>query len=442
MLVIAYYFPPMGLSGVQRTLKFVKYLSKYGWKPIVLTTPDDTPYYAFDESLLDELEEDIRHGKVIIYRTEADPSLKNASKKGRLLNLPGQRWQRLRSKIAQILRQPDSRIGWKDIALKTAEKIINEHQIDAVFATAPPYTDFLVAREIKERFGIPYLIDYRDGWVDNPVLNYYLTPWHKRKARQMEYEVLRASDSITTANRRMKEILLENYLFLDWNDVAIIPQGFDPEDIERAMAIAEKLKQPEVFRLTYSGAFYVGRSPKPLLEAIREAIKEHPGLEQVLELNFVGVLQKEYKKLIKKMKLEHLVVEQGYMTHLESVAQLLASDVLWLTMSDDLSAPGKLYEYFGTRQPILGMVPKQSHVERQLLDYKNALLAEPDNIDEIKSALVQYYTAWKNNALPRTADEDFVKRFDRIALTKDLAMQLTLMSGSLDGEIKKLRRRG
>ncbi len=440
VLVIAYYFPPMGLSGVQRTLKFVKYLPQFGWKPIVLTTPVDTPYYAFDDSLLEEIREEIEAGRIEIYRTAADPSLKGVSKKGRLLKLPAQGWQRLRSKIAQIIRQPDSRIGWKELAVQTAEQILSDHKIDAIFSTAPPYTDFLIARELKERYAIPYLVDYRDGWVDNQVLNYYLTPMHKRKAREMEYDVLRASDSIATANRRMKEILLEHYIFLDWNDVNILPQGYDPEDIERAEPIARSIKEPNVFKLTYAGAFYVDRSPKALFQAVREAIKIKPELEKVLQLNFVGILQKEYKKLIRKMKLEHLVHEQGYMPHIESVAQLLSSDVLWMTMSDDVSAPGKLYEYFGTGKPILGFVPKQSHVERQLLEYGNAVIAEADNVPEITKALLNYYELWKQDSLPVSTNEAFIEKFDRMSITKDLATILTFMSGSLDGEIKKLRR--
>src|SRR5947209_15602061 len=98
----------MGLSGVQRTLKFVKYLPQFGWKPIVLTTPDDTPYYAFDESLMEELRDQIEAGKIIIYRTEADPSLKKQKKGGKVMHLPARWWQRMRSKIVQVFRQPDS----------------------------------------------------------------------------------------------------------------------------------------------------------------------------------------------------------------------------------------------------------------------------------------------------------------------------------------------
>ena len=441
VLVIAYYFPPMGLSGVQRTLKFVKYLPQFGWKPIVLTTPIDTPYYAFDDSLLSELEEEINSGKVIIYRTEADPSLARAKKSGRLLKLPRQWWQRLRSKLVQIFRQPDSRIGWKEIAVKKAEEIFADHKIDAIFSTAPPYTDFLIACELKKKYDVPYLMDYRDAWVDNPVLNFYLTPFHRRKARKIEYGALRASDAITVANRRMKEILLSNYIFLDWNDVFILPHGFDPDDMEKAKLSAANLVKPDTFTLTYSGAFYAGRTPKFLLQAAKEAIAEEPELGRCLDLNFVGVLQNEYKKLVKKMKLEENVTEQGYLPHLESVMQLLASDILWMTMSDDLSAPGKLYEYFGTRKPVLGLVPKGSHARRMLTEYGNAKIAEPENVTAIKEALLEYFELWKAWKLPVASDEEFLKKFDRQFLAKELALQLTFMSGSLDGEIKKLRRK-
>jgi glycosyltransferase involved in cell wall biosynthesis len=441
VLVIAYYFPPMGLSGVQRTLKFVKYLPQFGWKPIVLTTPSDTPYYAFDESLLEELQDEIDSGKIIIYRTDADPSLKRAKRTGKILKLPRQWWQRMRSKVIQVFRQPDSRIGWKEIALTKAEEIFAEHKIDAIFSTAPPYTDFLISRDLKDKFNVPYLMDYRDAWVDNPVLNFYLTPFHRKKARKIEYEALRASDAITVANRKMKEVLLSNYLFLDWNDVFILHHGYDPEDIEKAKLLAANLVKPDTFTITYSGAFYVGRSPKAILQAVKEAIAEVPELGGCLDLNFIGILQKEYKKLVKKYKLEKNVTEEGYLPHTESVAHLLASDVLWMTMSDDLSAPGKLYEYFGTRKPILGLVPAKSHAEKLLTEYGNAKIIQPDDVSAIKKALLEYYALWKEWKLPIAADEEFLKRFDRQYLSKELALQLTFMSGSLDGEIKKLRRK-
>ncbi len=431
----------MGLSGVQRTLKFVKYLSHFGWKPIILTTPEETPYYAFDESLLDEIKNEIDSGKIIIYRTDPDPSLKRAAKSGKILKLPRHWWQRLRSKLVQVIRQPDSRIGWREIAVKKAEEIFANHKIDAIFTTAPPYTDFLIARDLKEKYDVPYLMDYREAWVHNPVLNFYLTPFHKKKAHQMEYEALRASDAITTANRKMKEVLLTNYLFLDWNDVAIVAQGYDPEDMEKAKLLAPNYVKPDTFTLIYSGAFHAGRSPKSFLLAAKAAMQEEPQLEGCLELQFAGILQKEYQKLVKKLKLGSHVVELGYLPHIESVAHLFASDVLWMTLWEDFSAPGKLYEYFGTRKPILGLVKKGSHIERTLVDYGNAKIADPDDIEAIKNAILEYFHLWKEWKLPTSENEEFLKKFDRQFLTKELALQLTFMSGSLDGEIKKLRRK-
>jgi glycosyltransferase involved in cell wall biosynthesis len=441
VLIIAYYFPPMGLSGVQRTLKFVKYLPQFGWKPIVLTTPEDTPYYAFDESLLDEIRDEIESGKIIIYRTEADPSLSSAAKKGKLMRLPRRGWQKIRSKILQVFRQPDSRIGWKDIAVKKAEEIFADHQIDAIFSTAPPYTDFLIARELKDKYNVPYLMDYRDPWVDYAEMNFYLTPLHKRKARTMEYEALRASDAISVANRKMKEILLGNYLFLDWNDVAILPQGFDPQDIEEAKLLSTEYTKPDVFKITYAGIFYLLGTPKAFLQAAKEAIAEQPELGGCLELHFIGVLQKEYQKLVRKLKLDRNVIEHGYQPHALAVAHLLSSDILWMTTPDDLAAPGKLYEYFGTRKPILGLVPGGSYISKMLGEYGNAKQAEPNDVRAIKEALLEYYQLWKQWKLPVASNEEFLSKFDRRLLSKDLALQLTFMSGSLDGEIKKLRRK-
>lgn len=430
----------MGLSGVQRTLKFVKYLPEFGWNPIVLTTTADTPYYAFDESLLDELRPLEEAGKLTIYRTDGDPTIGKAVKKdGNVLKLPRQSWQRLRSKIVQTIRQPDSRIKWKEFAMKKAEEIFANHKIDAIFSTAPPYTDFLIACALKEKYQVPYVMDYRDAWVANPVLNFYATPFHRAKAKKMEYECLRASDSITVANRRMKEVLLQNYDFLDWNDVHILSHGYDPDDIIKAKERASQLEREDTFRITYSGAFYVGRSPKVMLQAAAAAIAENKELGTQLELSFVGILQDEYRKLTKKLGLERIVTEHGYLQHNEAVAHAMASDVLWMTMSDDMSAPGKMYEYFGMRKPVLGLVPRESHAARLLKEYGNAVIVEPDDVQEAKRAILDLYSKWKNWELSTSVTKEILERYDRRLITKELARELTFISGSLEGEIKRLR---
>ncbi len=452
VLVIAYYFPPMGLSGVQRTMKFVKYLPEFGWRPIVLTA-GETPYYAHDESLLDELNPLVDTGYVRVVRTEENgsPGFQRVKGKGQRvkavdqiasaqntlpttpyplplqLKLPTARYQRLRSKLIQTIYQPDSRIKWKAPALAAAEQIFEEERIDAILATAPPYTDFLIASELSKRHNVPFLMDYRDAWVSNPVLNFYATPFHKAYARKLEDECLRSSNAITVASRAMKEVLLKNYNFLNHEEVTIISHGFDPEDLDRAMNIVGKYRSPEKFRMTYGGAFYVGRSPVPFFEGVKLAMQQEPDLKDDLELVFAGILQSEYVRAAQKMGLENNVVTTGYLPHIEDLALLLASDVLWMTMSDTISAPGKLYEYLGTHKPILGLVPPGSQADKLLSDYGAGITVGPKDVHAIGEAILDLYRRWRKTLLPKNINLPFVESFDRRSLTKEMARQLGLM---------------
>ena len=438
VLVIAYYFPPMGLSGVQRTLKFVKYLPEFGWRPIVLTA-GETPYYAHDPSLLEELQPLIDNGYVRIVRTEESgiPGFRRKGQRSKdkemrresssTLKLPSAGYQRLRSKIIQTVYQPDSRIRWKNSALSAADAIFKEERIDAIFTTAPPYTDFLIARELRDKYNVPYLMDYRDAWVSNPVLNFYITPFHKAYARKLEDECLRASSAITVVNRRMKEVLLEHYNFLSHEDVTIVPHGYDPADIARAMEIADDYRNPTKFRMTYGGTFYVGRSPQILFEAIKLAVRKEPKLASDLELVFAGILQKEFQRMAQKAGLASNIVSKGYLPHIESIALLLASDVLWMTMSDDISAPGKLYEYLGTGRTILGLVPQNSQAEKILHEYGAGVAVPPKDIKAISEAILDLYRKWRVGSLPRNVNVPFVKTFDRRLLAKEMARQLGMM---------------
>ncbi len=431
VLVIAYYFPPMGLSGVQRTMKFVKYLPEFGWRPIVLTA-GETPYYAHDESLLDELAPLVDIGYVRIVRTEESgaPVPKFAKKDGKALKLPTARYQRLRSKLIQTIYQPDSRIKWKTPALASAEKIFEEERIDAILATAPPYTDFLIGSELSKRHNVPLLMDYRDLWVSNSALNFYATPFHKAYARKLEDVCLRGSGAITVISRTMKEILLQHYPFLRHEDVIILPHGYDSEDFAISPTLADGFRKPEKFRMTYGGTFYVGypgRSPVPMLEAVKLAIKQEPELEHDLELAFAGMLHKDYARAIEKLRLENIVNPMGYLPHREEVALLLSSDVLWMIASDPFSTPGKLYEYLGTHKPILGLVAPGSESEKLLRDYGAGITVPPKDIPAIAEAILDLYRRWRKTLLPKNVNIPFVESFNRRTLTKEMARQLGLM---------------
>ena len=414
VLVIAYYFPPMGLSGVQRTLKFTKYLPDYDWTPVVLTS---TPraFYAYDEALLDEIDPE----KVFVYRTDAGSTGAEIRKAPKLTKFPSYMIQKIGRALLQTIYQPDSKIRWKKPALELGRRIIAEHQIDVIYATAPPFTDFLIAQQLSEEFGIPYVVDYRDVWIDNP-FHFYATPFHKLYSIDLETEVLTYAQKAIVTNRHTKELLLKRYGLIGHDDITIIPHGYDEEDFAQFRRINPNRSK---FTITHSGLFQDNRTPKYFFKALSQFIAENPSATDTIQANFLGLMRPSHEKLIKKYKLEHVVQCFGYMQHSEVVNQLMLSDVLWLMLDDTVRSPGKLYEYFGARKPILACLPDGA-MKKLALETKACIATYPKDVKSIKNAISHFYELWKNNLLP-TPDLDYVSSFDRYKLTAILAKELS-----------------
>jgi glycosyltransferase involved in cell wall biosynthesis len=164
-----------------------------------------------------------------------------------------------------------------------------------------------------------------------------------------------------------------------------------------------------------------------MFEAAKMAIQKEPELGQDLELVFAGILQKEYFRAAERLGLNSIVRATGYLPHVEDLALLMASDVLWMTMSDTISAPGKLYEYIGTGKPILGLVPERSEADKIISDYGAGMSVRPRDMKAISEALIQLHREWKKSQLPHNVNQPFVQSFDRRELTREMARQLGLM---------------
>ncbi len=225
VLIIAYYFPPLGGSGVQRILKFAKYLPQFGWQPTILTV-GPIAYYAKDESLLKEIE----HLNIQIIRTQSSGPNAFFRKKRDVVKMPKERIRRLLNFISDIFFIPDNKIGWKRHAVTAASELLSKNKYDVIFATAPPVTDFLIGVELKKRFNIPLVLDYRDSWLNYP-FKFFPTPLHRYIHFRKERFVVHKSDMITVTHRRVKEELLMRHKFLRHEDVTILPHGFDPNDV-------------------------------------------------------------------------------------------------------------------------------------------------------------------------------------------------------------------
>jgi glycosyltransferase involved in cell wall biosynthesis len=397
----------MGMGGVQRTAKFVKYLPQYGWEPIVLTV-NPKLYLAKDECLLGELEKE----NIKIYRTGGD-------EKTAVVKFEKDSRRKFLSNLSQTFLLPDSKILWKKKALALADKIFSENDIELVYSTAPPYTDFLIAVELKKKYGVPLVLDYRDSWIDCPN-NFYLTPIHKSAHKKMEAGVLKQADKIVTINSRIKELIIERYPFVNDKDISVISQGFDPADFVKLNGSA---KSTAKMKITYSGSFLNYYTPKYFLDGLALAVKKNPELKNNIEACFIGSFPQEFETYIKKLGLEGSTKVMGYVEHFHCIQILMESDVLWMMINrserSDLHSTGKLYEYFGAGKPILACVPEG--VARESLKTHGAVtLTEPDDSKAISKAILEYYELYKKNALPKPND-DYAGAYDRKKLTGELA---------------------
>lgn len=416
VLVIAYYFPPMGLSGVQRTLKFVKYFPQFQWMPTVLTVRS-TGYFAKDESLLKEI---VPLGVEIIRTGSFDPN--RLFQKQEVVKMPTERTRKLLSRISDSIFIPDNKIGWKGPALKAASALLQKHKFDAIFATAPPQTDFLIGKALKEKFRLPLMIDYRDSWLDYP-FKFYPTPLHKYANYRLEKGVLRSADAVIVTSRRTKELLLRRYKFLTYNDVQIISQGFDPEDMKVAPGV--KLPRIDKMRITYSGVFYEDRTPEYFLEALHLVHKNNAKLRGRIEACFIGAFRDEHLKIVNRLGLQNSVNIRGYLDHAECVHYLLASDVLWVMMGDDKSSPGKIFEYIGAKKKILGCVPEG--MMRSTIEEAGGICVGPRDVPKIAEAIIRLHEQYERRQL-RGPKQDIVDKYNRITLAGEVAKTLSALT--------------
>ncbi len=419
VLVIAYYFPPMGLSGVQRTLKFVKYMKKYNWEPTVVTT-GKVAYFAHDTSLLKECEET----GIRIIRTDANDPNSLLSHMG-TVKLPGEFFRKMLNRISQAVFIPDNKISWSKKAYKTAAELLSKEHFDVIFVTVPPFSAFKMAAELKKKFKIPLFVDYRDLWYDS-YLSFYPTPIHKYLNKKMEYKALKTADKIVVTNRKIKELLIKVYKFLTFEDLIIIPHGYDAADfasVDPASSSNRKMV------LTYSGIFYEHNTPKHFFTAFSKLKKEHPHIAGDIELHFVGHIGKTNLKLIKNLNLQQYIVDHGYLNHDEAVAKIMSSDVLWMMLGkwkhSDTILPGKLLEYVGSGKPFIACLPDGA-AKSIAASYGAAFITQPDNVEEIKNTIIKVYELYSTNKLP-VPNEEFIKQYEREYLTELLTKEFQFL---------------
>lgn len=417
VLIVAYYFPPMGGSGVQRPLGLAKYLAEFGWKPVIIT-PEPGIYHTFDSTLIDEVEDN----GIEVVRVQNGSFFQSAGNKKRV------RYSEAKGKLLRLFTSwfmfPDNKKGWIEPAVEKAIQLYKSERYDAVFSTGPPFSNHIIAAKIKEETGVPIILDYRDDWLDNQYAK-YPTGWHRTKMAELEHSTVDSSNAITVVNSAYENVLFNRYSFL--RRPIILPNGYDPEFITTHTKVDGNNK----FVITYTGLFHFQSQPDQFLKAVTIALNRNPELAEDIEIHFVGSEEKEYARIVNSLGLKDFVFFKGYKSHKETVRILQHSDLLLLILSDKTRmknvTPGKMYEYFGTRKPVLALVPKG--VSRHLLKrYKAAMIAHPQDVSMISHELLKFYQLWKKGKLPQ-GDQIFSESFNRKKQAKKL-------SGILNSVIK------
>lgn len=413
LLIVAYYFPPMGLSGVQRVAKFARYLPAYGWQPTVLTV-DPRGYFAYDETLLREVQ---AAGVTMLRTVSPDPTLLFGRR--RSVGLPAESARRRLTTLSQSLFIPDNKIGWFIPGLFRALRSHGVRPYDVVFSTAPPYTAHLIGAAFHALSGVPLVVDFRDDWLGNP-RHVYPTALHTQLHQLLERAVLRRAASVLTIHERMAASFTSRHPDLS-DRFEVISHGFDPADFQCGAPPSS------VFEVLYSGVFYDVQRPDVFLRGFARWLSREPEARRDARATFVGLYPDAHRGLITRLDLEEQVELTGYLDHTQAVARLRAASVLWMTVGERPGSEGivtsKLFEYFGARKPILGLVP--AGAARDLLEqYRAAAILAPSDAAGVARHLAALYQQWKKGRLPKPP-EDFVRRYDRKLLAGDLARVLT-----------------
>jgi glycosyltransferase involved in cell wall biosynthesis len=413
-LIITYYWPPAGGSGVQRWLKFVKYFRDFGVEPVVYTV-ENPNYPILDESLAKDIPEDIEILKQSIWEPNnlfAFFGKKKTESAGFLNPNPS-----LFGKMLQYIRAnyfiPDARKFWVKPSTSYLKKYLKLNKIDVVITTGPPHSLHLIGLNLKKELNIKWIADFRDPWTE---IDYFqqlpLTRNSIEKHLFLENEVLKNADAVLVVGKTMRE----NFTTFN-NQVITVTNGFDEEFTETFADLDPK------FTVTHIGLMNADRNPKMLWEVLEEIISENAEFAADFELKLIGKSDASVLTDISKHQLTKNVQIIDYVAHDKVVEFQKKSQVLLLIVNNVPSAKGiitgKIFEYLIAKRPILSIAPTNGDLAEILKETNGGLVVDFGNNQTLKSAILNLYAKFKQGNL--TAESKNIAQFHRKNLTKKVS---------------------
>ncbi len=422
VLLATYYFPPSGGPGVQRPLKFVKYLPGFGWRPVVLTVrPEDASYPDRDPAL----EAEIPPGVPVIRTRAWDPYALYARLLGKEKDAvvgvaftgegePGAR-HRLARWVRANLFLPDARVGWTPFAGRAARKLLRETPIDVVMTTGPPHSTHLIGRALKRRAGMPWVADFRDPWTD---IGYYgdlpFTAWACRLDARLERSVLEEADHVVTVSPSLKRLLARKTT----TPVTVLPNGFDPDDFRGTVPV-----ETGAFVLAHIGTLSASQNPGALWRALRSLLDA--GELPALRLRLVGNVDPVVMRSLEAHGLADRTETIPYVPHDAAVRHMRRAALLLLSIPRVPDAEGivtgKIFEYAASGRPVLGVGPLPGDAAALLEETGAGRLFAYDDAAGMTAFVREHYAAWASGRPLEGAAPRAAAPYGRAALTEKLA---------------------
>jgi glycosyltransferase involved in cell wall biosynthesis len=413
ILMIINFFPPAGGGGVYRPLAFVKYLSRLSWR-VTVVTPQPGEFWISDPGLEAQVPREVR-----VVRTSSLSGLRVL----RSLR-PGARATASRRssrgfgalrRLGEHLLVPDTYRGWVPFASRAAGDLCRAEHFDVVYSTSPPDSSHLAALPVARKFGIPWIADFRDPWI-NLHLRKPPTPFHRMMHERLEASVARRALLLVTTIAQ-EEMFRRDY---PGCRLARIPNGYDEEDFA---GLDDKPPQAGPFTVSHVGMLTLGRTSRPFLEGLALLKRRSPAKAAAVRVVFIGARESANEQWVRSLDLAERVVFEDNLPHREVVRRELGSHALLLIKHDDERyrglIPGKLFEYIGARRPILGVVP-EGEAARIIRDLGRGEIAPIDDPPRIAEALERMFDRHAAGELDRAYSLAEVPRYSRRAETERL----------------------
>lgn len=421
VLVITYYWPPSGGAGVQRWLKFTKYLPEYDWTPVVYT-PENPEAPVDDPSLM----KDIHPDTVVVKRPIWEPytfykrfvGMRKSERVNAGFLSEGEKPPRKEGLSVWIrgnLFIPDARRFWINPSIRFLRKYLKQHPVDAIISTGPPHSMHLIAHALHRRLGLPWIADFRDPWTE---IDFYdqlrLTGWANRKHHRLEEEVLRGADRVVAVGKIMAERFKDTHSI----DPAVIPNGFDESDFQPVSS-----PDSDIFSIVHVGAMNRDRNHTAFWKAVAELRREDVEIRHRLRIHLVGKLDHSVLRSIEEFQLGESVEITPSLPHDQVIPLLQSASALYLPINNTPNArsiaTGKLFEYLSARRPILGVGPADGDAADILKECNAGKMIGFDDAEGIRRLLGQWLAQHREGTLKSSSAR--IEQYSRRHLTEQYA---------------------